>query len=263
MGPAVSLAVQGALVENGDATQVWPSAVAILSGVSEWRITTPGSRPGHRRRRPGLTQPAMTLPAEAVISGNALIHRLLRGSRLLARSGPTAGSEMPACRGYAFEIGRKTGTRRGVVHRPSQHAFALAAIARSSRDDGSLLEEAKTLPADSRTQLAGQAGSLDHPPPTLVTAVLGPDSPARGKRAVLGPAVLSPPPRVQPHVPPSCPALRCRGAAGDGRRAGTGCRRAGRPLWPEAGRRRSRRRGGPDASAARMRRSARTTATRQ
>jgi hypothetical protein len=66
---------------------------------------------------------------------------------------------MPACCGYVFEIGRQTGTSCGFVHRPSQHACALAAIARSSRDDGSLLEDAKTLPSDSRTQLAGQAGS--------------------------------------------------------------------------------------------------------
>src|ERR1700729_2697657 len=44
--------------------------------------------------------------------------------------------------------------------------------------------------------------------PASTVQAAGPDVPARGKRAVLCPVVLGPPPRIKPHLQPGTPRLR-------------------------------------------------------
>ena len=57
-------------------------------------------------------------------------------------------------------------------------------------------------PPVSHADLARQTGSLDHPPPPFMAAVMPCDRPTGGKRAVVRPVGLSPPPRIELHVLP-------------------------------------------------------------
>jgi hypothetical protein len=61
---------------------------------------------------------------------------------------------------------------------------------------------------NSCAKLPSHAGSLDHPPPLLVTTVPAPDVPGGGQRAIFGPVVPSPPPHFELYVPARLPALR-------------------------------------------------------